>query len=132
MLLVKERLRTGPVRMFKLGIFNKEQLTRGSVDGFLGRRKFIALDLYNSLDDLPEARINKIQERMLHRFPVQNGTMKQTHERRFDDFDRLAIPAIAANFPPGQSIRVHDIGSSDGRTPCDLYDHLSPLYCERL
>jgi hypothetical protein len=69
---------------------------------------------------------------MLRWFRVYNGVLKCTYARRFDDFDRLTVSAIAAHFPPSQSIRVHDIGASDGRTSCDLYDHLSPFYGERL
>jgi hypothetical protein len=118
--------------MFKLGIFKREQLTPDHLEGFLNSRKFIALDLYNSLDGLPPAEIDKIQERMLRRFRVHNGVLKSTYARRFDDFDRLSISTIAAHFPTSQSIQVHDIGVSDGRTSCDLYDHLNRLYGGRL
>jgi chemotaxis methyl-accepting protein methylase len=118
--------------MFKLGIYNKEQLVPSKLEGFLNSRKFIALDLYNSLEDLPQAQIDKIQERMLGRFSVRNGILKHTHAHRFDDFDELSVSAIAANFSAGQEIRVHDIAASDGRTSCALYDHLDSLYGERL
>ncbi|MGC2372111.1 MAG: hypothetical protein WA474_23785 [Candidatus Sulfotelmatobacter sp.] len=118
--------------MFKFGIFKKEHLTPDHLEGFVNSRKFIALDLYNSLDGLPLAEIDKIQERMLRRFRVHNGVLKYTYARRFDDFDRLSISAIAAHFPTSQFIRVHDIGVSDGRTSCDLYEHLNRLYGGRL
>jgi hypothetical protein len=118
--------------MFKLGIFKKEQLTPEHLEGFVNSGKFIALDLYNSLDGLPPAEIDKIQERMLRWFRVHNGVLKCTYARRFDDFDRLSVSAIAAHFPTSQNIRVHDIGVSDGRTSCDLYDHLNRLYGGRL
>ena len=114
--------------MFKLGIFKREQLTPDHLEGFVNSRKFIALDLYNSLDGLPPAEIDKIQERILRRFRVHNGVLKSTYARRFDEFDRMSISAIAAHFPTSQFIRVHDIGVSDGRTSCDLYDHLNRLY----
>jgi hypothetical protein len=118
--------------MFKLGIFKNEQLTPDHLEGFVNSRKFIALDLYNSLDGLPPAEIDKIQERMLRRFRVHNGVLKCTFARRFDDFDRLSVSAIAAQFSTSQIVRVHDIGVSDGRTSCDLYDHLNCLLGERL
>jgi hypothetical protein len=118
--------------MFKLGIFKNEQLTPDHLEGFVNSRKFIALDLYNSLDGLPPAEIDKIQERMLRRFRVHNGVLKRTYARRFDDFDRVTVSAIAAQFPTSRIVRVHDIGVSDGRTSCDLYDHLNRLYGERL
>jgi CheR methyltransferase, SAM binding domain len=118
--------------MFKLGIFKNEQLTPDHLQGFVNSRKFIALDLYNSLDGLPPAEIDEIQERMLRWFRVHNGVLKCTYARRFDDFDRLSVSAISAYFPTSQIIRVHDIGVSDGRTSCDLYDHLNRLYGGRL
>jgi hypothetical protein len=118
--------------MFKLGIFKKEQLTPDQLEGFCNSRKFIALDLYNSLDGLPPTQIDKIQERMLRWFRVHNGVLKCTYARRFDDFDRLSVAAIAAHPPRSQYIRVHDIGASDGRTSCGLYNHLNPIYGERL
>jgi SAM-dependent methyltransferase len=118
--------------MLPLGIFTQEQLTPANLEGVFNSWQFIALDLYNSLDDLPQAERDKIQERMLGRFPIQNGTFKYTHARRFDDFDRLSLSAIAASFLAGQNIRVHDIGVSDGRTSCDFYGHLNLLYGERL
>jgi hypothetical protein len=118
--------------MFKLGIFKNEQLTPDHLEGLVNSRKFIALDLYNSLDGLPAAEIDKIQERMLRWFRVYNGVLKCTYARRFDDFDRLCGSAISAHFPTSQVIRVHDIGVSDGRTSCDLYDHLNGLYGGRL
>jgi hypothetical protein len=118
--------------MFKLGIFKKEQLTPDNLEGLRNSRKLIALDLYNSLGDLPPVEIDKIQERMLRWFRLQNGVLKFTHARRFDDFDRLSLSVIAANFSTGQDIRVHDIGASDGRSSCGLYDDLNCLYGERL
>jgi hypothetical protein len=69
---------------------------------------------------------------MLRWFRLQNGVQKRTYSRRFDDFDRLSLAAIAANFSVGQAIRVHDVGASDGRTSCDLYHHLNHRYGERL
>jgi hypothetical protein len=118
--------------MFKLGIFKNDQLTPGALNGFFNSRKFIALDLYNSLGALPQAERDKIQERMLGRFSVQNGSVKYTHKRRFDDFDELSVSAIAANFSTDRDILVHDVAASDGRTSCDLYKRLSQLFGERL
>jgi hypothetical protein len=56
------------ISMLSLGIFKKEQLKPENLDGgFLNRRQFIVLDLYNSLDDLPQAERDKLQEHMLFR-----------------------------------------------------------------
>jgi hypothetical protein len=118
--------------MFKLGISRKEQLTPGKLNGYINSRKFIALDLYDDLDDLPQANRDSIQERILSRFSVQSGILKYTHARRFDDFDNLSLCAITANFTAYQDILVHDVGVSDGRTSCGLYEQLNRLYGPRL
>lgn len=103
--------------MFKLGIFKKEQLTPDHLEGFVNSRKFIALDLYNSLDGLPLAEIDKIQERMLRRFRVHNGVLKYTYAGRFDDFDRLSISLQASLcFPVDSSV---DDGSPFVIRACD-------------
>ena len=120
------------LQMLKLGIYKKEQLRRDHLEGFFKSRKFIALDLYNALDEHPANERDKIQERMLCRFSNKNGTFRYTHARRFDDFDRLAVKVIRYTFPPDKNIRVHDVAASDGRTSCDLYDSLDGVYGERL
>lgn len=118
--------------MFKFGIHKKEQLTPKHLDGFLNSRKFIALDLYTSLDDYPPSDRDRIQERMLCKFSNQNGTFRYTHARRFEQFDSLALNSIRSAFPPGQPIRVHDVGASDGRTSCDFYEALTTIYAGQL
>jgi SAM-dependent methyltransferase len=118
--------------MFKFGIHKKEQLTPEHLDGFLNSRKFIALDLYNSLDEYPPGDRDRIQERMLCKFSNKNGTFRYTHARRFEDFDRLAVKCIRSVCPPDQAIRVHDVGASDGRTSCDFYETLSAIYTAQL
>jgi hypothetical protein len=120
------------VRMFKLGIVSRKQLTSDHLEGLLNSHKFIALDLYDCLDSLPEADVDKIQERALRWFRVENGVLKNSRIHRFDAFDRLALRAIAGNFPAQQEIRVHDIGASDGRASCVLYDLLNHRFAERL
>lgn len=118
--------------MFKFGIHKKEQLTPKHLDGFFNRRKFIAIDLYNSLDEYSPADRDRIQERMLCKFSNQNGTFRYTHARRFEDFDTLALGFIRSTFAPDQAIRVHDVGASDGRTSCDFYGTLSAIYTAQL
>jgi hypothetical protein len=117
--------------MFKFGIYKKEQLTPDHLEGFFGARKFIALDLYNALENSPRDR-SRIQERMLCRFSNQNSTFRLTHARRFEDFDTLAVTSVRSAFPPDREIRVHDVGASDGRTSCDFYDTLTGTYGPRL
>jgi hypothetical protein len=118
--------------MFKFGIFKKAQLTPHGLAGFVNSRKFIALDLYDALDDLPATEREAIQERMLGRFSVRSGVLKYTHARRFEDFDALSLAAIEGSFARARQILVHDIGVSDGRSSCGLYDRLNRSYGGRL
>jgi hypothetical protein len=114
--------------MMKFGIYKKDQLTSGSLNGFLNGRKFIALDLYGCMDDLTHSERDQLQERILSRFSVQSGVLKYTHSQRFEDFDVHSLSAISANFQPDHRILVHDIGASDGRTSCGLYKRLNPIF----
>ena len=120
------------VRLFKLGIVSREQLTADHLEGLLNSHKFIALDLYDGLDGLPEDEIDKIQERALGWFRIENGVLKNSRAHRFDSFDWLSFSVIAANYSPHQEVRVHDIGASDGRASCILYDLLNHRFAERL
>jgi hypothetical protein len=118
--------------MFKFGIHKKEQLTPDQLEGFFRARRFIALDLYNALDDYPLRDRDRIQERILRRFYNKNGTSRRTHVRRFEDFDILAVTSVCSTFRPDREIRVHDVGASDGRTSCEFYDTLAGIYGPRL
>lgn len=116
--------------MLKFGIFKPEQLTRRVLDSVMGRRKFIAIDLYSSVRaDDPNSRY--LEERMLERFAVANSTFKYTTARRFDEFDRKVVDVIGRCFSPTaqqQPLRVHDVGVSDGRTSVAFYEALTTLY----
>ena len=116
--------------MLKVGIFKPAQLTPRGVDSVMGRRKFIAVDLYSSVRaDDPNCRY--LEERTLERFAVANGTFKYTTARRFDEFDRKVLNVIERRFLPTaqqQPLRVHDVGVSDGRTSLAFYEALTRLY----
>jgi hypothetical protein len=114
--------------MFKFGISRKEQLTPDNLGshhemkfnirhlyGFFKSRKVIALDLYNSLDDLSPVDRDKIQGRMLARCSLDNGSLKYTHNQRFNDFDQLALKVITTHFKG--RLRLHDIARQMGAPP---------------
>jgi hypothetical protein len=118
--------------MFKLGIFKKEQLKPEKRSGFINKRKFIALDLYNCLDGCPRLKSTQSKRRCCAGFGCATAFRSILTSRRFDEFDRLSLAAIAAHFPAPQNIRVHDLAVSDGRTCSGLYNHLNDRYGERL
>ncbi|MCB9989376.1 MAG: hypothetical protein H6868_08630 [Rhodospirillales bacterium] len=117
--------------MLKLGIYKEQQLKPDYLENFWNRRKFLALDLYHCLDDLPKDERDKIQERMLIRFSVANGTFKYTYANRFEDFENRAVSFISDHYS-GQDVTVHDIGVSDGRTTHGFYKKLNNVFGEAL
>lgn len=118
--------------MFKLGIYKKEQLNIAHLESFWGKRQFIAQDLYDQLQDYSPEERTYCQEKILIRFSVGNGVFKYTSSARFDDFDEQAIKILRENFPAGDSLKLHDIGVSDGRTSCSLFSQLNHIYKEHL
>ena len=114
--------------MLKFGIHSKDQLTASHLEGFFKRRKCIALDLYNALEGRSSIERDWIQERMLSRFANGNGTFRYTYTGRFEDFDTVTVKSIASNFSRSRKIRIHDVGASDGRTSCQLYEYLDGVY----
>lgn len=120
--------------MMKFGFYKKEQLTPEKLNGFFGKRQFIALDIYNQLNFFSPDEVSVLQERMLGRLSVANGTFKYTFFNRFEDFDALCIDRISKNFPIDvtKSISVHDVGVSDGRTAADFFVKLRGLYGDNI
>jgi chemotaxis methyl-accepting protein methylase len=113
--------------MLKFGVHRPEQLNRRKLDSFAGRRQFLALDLYHRVPEGPEA--DYFQERILSRLAVANGTFKYTRAHRFDTFDRLSLEEIRKQFQ-SDTLRVHDIGVSDGRTAAHFFEVLTDVYAE--
>ena len=110
--------------MFKTGIYNLNQLANQKLDGFFGKRKFIAIDLYEEvgLSGLPNK--ERLKEAIMRRFALANGTFRRTHDARFEDFDGDAIRQIKKFFSKDDLLRIHDVAVSDGRTACEFFNKL--------
>jgi len=114
--------------MIKFGIHHQAQLTPGHLEGFWGKRKFVALDLYQEID-----LEGSLQEKILSRFPVSNGVYKFTFANRFNEFDSQAMQVIEQHFAAlPVKVTVHDFGISDGRTTVPFFNLLNRLFGKRL
>lgn len=117
--------------MFKTGIYKKEQLGPELLRGFWNPRRYIALDLYESCRG-KDKDIRALQEHIIGRVAMANGSFKKTHARRFDEFDALALKHITEIFPADKPLRVHDMAVSDGRTSLNFFEDLYGRYKNRL
>jgi len=105
----------------------KDQLTPKYLYGFWGKRRFVALDLYDSYEGSTED-ISKFQEHAIGRLAVVNGAFKKTHKDRFNTFDESTLSLIRERFQAGLKLKVHDMAVSDGRTSVPFYKSLSSVY----
>lgn len=107
--------------MLKTGIYRADHLALPALDGFFGRRKFIAVTLYPEVVANEPPDRDRLLERILARFPAANGTYKRTQRRRFDAFDRQVVQVLRDRIPPGTHCAIHDMAVSDGRTAVDFF-----------
>lgn len=100
------------------------QLANQDLKGFWGRKKFIAIDLYQELGACGLPNKERLEEAIMRRFALANGTFRRTHDARFEDFDGDAIRQIKKFFSEDELLRVHDVAVSDGRTACQFFKKL--------
>ena len=117
--------------MFKAGIYKKEQLSEQRLYSFWGKRRYVTLALYNEFPGT-EDQVERYQEHVINRVATANGSFKKTHSNRFDAFDDLSLSHIQKQYPGAQSLRVHDLAVSDGRTTVPYFKKLSDIYGESL
>lgn len=113
--------------MLKTGIYRLDQLNSSTLDGFFGRRKFVAVTLYPEViaDNGPDR--DRLLERILSRFPAANGTYKRTQRRRFAAFDTQVVRMLSERSNPGTRCSIHDVAVSDGRTAFDFFRMIDDL-----
>lgn len=100
------------------------QLANQDLKGFWGRKKFIAIDLYQELGACGLPNKEKLEEAILRRFALANGTYRRTYDARFEEFDADAVRQAKKFLKPNELLRVHDVAVSDGRTACDFFEKL--------
>jgi chemotaxis methyl-accepting protein methylase len=107
--------------MLKTGIYRADHLTLTALEGFFGRRRFVAVTLYPEVVASESVERDRLLERILARFPAANGTFKRTQRRRFDAFDARLVELLLERNQTGAVCAVHDMAVSDGRTAVDLF-----------
>jgi chemotaxis methyl-accepting protein methylase len=113
--------------MLKTGIYQRDQLSVAALQGWFGRRKFVAVTLYEQIAAATDPDRERLLEHMLARFPAANGTYKRTQSHRFEEFDARVIQELLRRFNPSFGYTIHDIGVSDGRTAVDFFGRLGSL-----
>ncbi len=117
--------------MLKFGIYDLSQCDSAKLYGPFSSRKYIALDLYDRFGGTPEE-IDQFQEQVIGRVATANGSFKKTHKNRFEQFDALTRTVLERNVTPGETVKVHDIAVSDGRTTVPFFRMLDDLYGDAL
>ena len=92
-------------------------------------RKRVAIDLYDAAAEKSDDERNWMQEAVLRNFGSGNHTFKLTFRDRFAAFDHEVEQRLPQLLPRQETpLRVHDVGVSDGRTTCALFDLLQRTY----
>ncbi len=107
--------------MLNTGIYNLQQLTGLKLDSFLGCRKRILISLYSSLKTSGIQDSERLQQLVLLNFTTAGGVYKRTCAERFFEFDKMVSGICVEKFSGKQTIQIHDMGVSDGRTSVDFY-----------
>lgn len=108
--------------MLKFGIWDPAELIRVSRSGSLSPRRFLAATLYPEIarGDDPEREL--LLKHILARFPTRNASLKRTHARRFEAFDREVARILEERFAGAdRALAAHDVAVSDGRTSVDFF-----------
>lgn len=113
--------------MLKTGIYRRDQLGVAALKGWFGRRRFVAVTLYEEIAASEAPDRERLLEHMLARFPVANGTYKRTQSHRFEEFDARVIQELLRRLNPSLGFAINDLGVSDGRTAVDFFRRLGSL-----
>jgi hypothetical protein len=113
--------------MIKTGLYRIEQLsTPRKIKGFFGGTRRISITLYDKLAHVNGA--GEWAERILLHYSDGRGVYKRTYQRRFDQYDAVAIERIGQTFQDRRALTLHDIGVSDARTACDFFAKIAARF----
>lgn len=111
--------------MIRTGIWKISQINQANdVKGFFGGTRRISIALYNEL----VKKSDELAEVLLLNYSDSRGAYKRTYRHRFENFDRTNLQRIKSAFPSNGSLRIHDMGVSDGRTALDFFALLAPEF----
>jgi hypothetical protein len=121
--------------MFQRGICTVDDLVRASqtiseTRPYLRRPCYIGL--YEAAATAADTPAHRLQEAILERFAVANGSFKRTSGRRFGKFDELTLQVLRGQPALRHRFVVHDMAISDGRTACEWYAKLSAEFGDAL
>jgi hypothetical protein len=113
--------------MIKTGIYDITQLARPArLKSLFGKDRVISVTLYDQILDLPNA--DALAERILLLFSDERGAYKRTYANRFEEFDVQFLRLLTEQYDPQDPLVLADVGVSDGRTACDLFERIATHY----
>jgi hypothetical protein len=111
--------------VLRFGIWSLKSLQR--IKGKSQPRRQISVNLYDSLNGLPEETRLELGEKILFWFATPTRVSKRTHRDRFPEFDDLAINYIREMAKHRDQLSIHDVGVSNGHTAVELYYKLKKI-----
>jgi chemotaxis methyl-accepting protein methylase len=110
--------------LYLRGIHDARQLARFDARSWSGRRRRIAIDLIDDIDQLGD---RKAREALFERIVDARGAFKRTYRDRFAAFDALVLGCWRRVGLPTEGIRVLDAAVSDGSTALALIEAVAAL-----
>lgn len=110
--------------LYITGIHDARQLADFAPASFLGRRRRIAIDL---IDDIDQQGDPAVREALFERIVDARGAFKRTYRDRFAAFDDLLVEALRQAGLPAERFDVLDVAVSDGSTSLPLIKALASL-----
>ncbi len=107
--------------MLKTGICSLEHLISGDRDRTLFRKvlRNASISLYEKV--CAEKNADELAQRILLLFSDERGAYKRTYAKRFEEFDQEVCEILEKNLDIQESLKIHDVGVSDGRTSVDFF-----------
>lgn len=114
--------------MIKIGIHSLECLMSGKGDStpFRKELKNVSISLYEKA--CAEKNADTLTQRILLLFSDERGAYKRTYSHRFEIFDKEICDLLYQNLSSADSIKVHDVAISDGRTSVDFFRKIYALF----
>lgn len=111
--------------LLKRGVVELDELA--AMTTIFGRRKKASVRLYAEiLRGRPDHDVHL--PLVLESLVVGPRAFKRTADRRFEELDAALLELVLSiERKPGEPLRVHDMGASDGRTSAELYARLRSL-----
>jgi hypothetical protein len=115
--------------MLQFGIFTFEQVknSKNLIAPRANHQAKISISLYDKITSLPN--FDEIAEAILMLYVDENSAFKRTYSNRFNSFDEAVMRYAVDHFSnTSETLQIHDMAVSDGRTSIDFFQRLAPQF----